>query len=85
MRSLELPAMGGCMVVEDTDEHRSLFGPEGEAVLYYAGTDEMLRKVRWLKADPALAVRLGQAAHRLITSGKHTYADRLRSMLGMAC
>jgi hypothetical protein len=83
MRSLELPAMGACMVMEDTVEHRFLFGLEGDAVLYYAGTDEMLRKVRQLKATPALTSRLGQAARCLITGRKHTYADRLSSILEM--
>ncbi len=32
MRTFEVPAAGGCMCVEDTDEHREIFGEDGEAV-----------------------------------------------------
>ena len=28
MRSFEIPAIGACMLVEDTEEHREIFGPD---------------------------------------------------------
>ncbi|PIQ82926.1 MAG: hypothetical protein COV76_00990 [Candidatus Omnitrophica bacterium CG11_big_fil_rev_8_21_14_0_20_64_10] len=81
MRTFEVPAMGGCMLTEATAFHRTLFGPEGEAVLYFQGEAEMVRKLRWLLDHDADRRRLMAAARRRITEGKHTYGDRLRVML----
>jgi spore maturation protein CgeB len=81
MRSLEIPAMGGCMLAESTVEHRDLFGEEGQAVLYFQDIPELIRKARWLLDHPEERQRLRAAVHRRITSGGHTYRDRLCSML----
>lgn len=81
MRSFEIPAMGGCMLAESTAEHRDLFGEEGQAVLYFENIPELIQKARWLLDHPDERQRLRAGVHRLITSGGHTYRDRLRSML----
>ncbi len=81
MRSFEIPAMGSCMLAESTAEHRDLFGEEGQAVLYFNGIPELIRKARWLLEHPEERRRLRTALYRRITSGGHTYGDRLRSML----
>jgi spore maturation protein CgeB len=81
MRSLEIPAMGGCMLAESTAEHRDLFGEEGKAVLYFQDIPELIQKARWLLDHPEERLRLRTAVHQTITSGGHTYRDRLRSML----
>ena len=81
MRTFELPAVGACMIVEDTAEHRTIFGDENEAVRYFAGPPEMVTKTKELLANRAERERLREAAHSLITKNKNTYADRLRTML----
>ena len=81
MRSFEIPAIGGCMLAEDTQIHRELFGPEAEAVCYFKTPAEMLQQTQILLRDDALRARLAQKSHRLIASGSHTYADRLRTIL----
>jgi hypothetical protein len=35
MRSFEIAAVGGCMLARDIDEHREIFGSEGEAAVYF--------------------------------------------------
>ena len=78
MRSLELPAMGACLVVEDTPEHQELFGVNGDCVEYYAGLEELVAKTRILCRDPARARKLGEKAHQQVCQVHcHTYADRL--------
>jgi spore maturation protein CgeB len=84
MRSLEIPAMGGCMLAESTSEHRDLFGEDGQAVVYFESIPELIQKARWLLDHPGERQRLRKAVHRLITTGGHTYRDRLRSMLAPA-
>jgi spore maturation protein CgeB len=84
MRTFEVPAMGGCMVIEDTDEHRAFFGGPGEAVMYANTPAEMVEATRTLVNDPDRRQRLAGRSHDLIAGGPFTYADRLRSMLEAA-
>jgi spore maturation protein CgeB len=81
MRSYEIPAIGACMLTEDTAEHREIFGADGENVVYFRTIDEMVDRLRWLLAHDDERARLAQAAHGLIVNGKHTYRDRLETML----
>jgi glycosyltransferase involved in cell wall biosynthesis len=82
MRSLELPAMGACMIVEDTPEHRELYGDEEDCVEYYSNIEEMVDKVRALCARPEHARLLGSRVFtRICHQSRHTYADRLRCIL----
>jgi len=81
MRSFEVPAIGACMLVEDTEEHREIFGPPDRAVAYFRSLDQMMRRMGGLLDDPVERGRLASEAHRLIVEGGHTYRDRLRCML----
>jgi spore maturation protein CgeB len=84
MRSFEIGAIGGCMLAQDTDEHRDISGPEGEAVIYFRDAKEAAQRAAALLCDSSerkcLAVRL----QRRIAGGAHTYAHRLRTMLRIA-
>ena len=82
MRTFEVPAMGGCLLVERTPDHERLFGAENEAVLYFTTTGDIVERVRWLLERPADRARLAAAARARITGGRHTYRDRLAVMLG---
>jgi hypothetical protein len=84
MRTFEVPAVGACMLVEKTDEHIELFGPEGQAVLYFDSVPEMIQKTRWLLEHEMERNRLKDAAHRLIVNGRHTYRDRLAAIIQRA-
>lgn len=81
MRTFEVPAMRGCMLAEDTAEHREIFGPDGEAVVYFRDSDDMVERVDRLLADEKTRRSLAANAHDLICGNQNTYADRLRSML----
>jgi spore maturation protein CgeB len=84
MRSFEIAALGGCMVVEDTPEHREIFGADGDCVIYFDGPQQAAAKIRVLLNDPIERKRLGLAVRERITSGGHTYTHRLQSMLQAA-
>jgi hypothetical protein len=84
MRSFEIPAIGACMVVEDTAEHRDIFGADGESVQYFRSPQEAVSVVRDLLRDSAARAALARAAHVLICDSGNTYGDRLRSMLSSA-
>jgi spore maturation protein CgeB len=84
MRSFELPAMRACMLTEDTDKHREIFGEDGEAVAFFRTREEMVEKLHWLLAHEDLRNRLKSAAHRVVTTGRNAYGDRLQAMLEQA-
>jgi hypothetical protein len=81
MRSFEVPAIGACMLVEDTVEHRNIFGESRMAVHYVTSPVETVERVRMLLGDRGERERLTRSAHTLIESGKHTWSDRLHTML----
>jgi spore maturation protein CgeB len=84
MRSFEIAAIGGCMLVEDTDDHRILFGSDREAVVFFKTADEAAERAQALIADAAERARLSASVRTRIKGGAHTYQDRLRLMLDMA-
>ena len=84
MRSFEIAALGGCMLAEDTTEHREIFGPDRETVVYFRSAREAAERTRLLLADPAERARLSAAVRARISHGAHTYRDRLVSILEAA-
>ena len=83
MRTFEAPAIGACMLTEDTAEHREIFGEEGKAVVYFRTIPEMVEKLRWLLDHEDERRKLAEAAHTLIVNGGNTYKDRLVMMLAV--
>jgi hypothetical protein len=81
MRTFEAAAMGGCLLVEDTDEHRAMFGGDDTVAAYFTSADDVVDRARALLTDAPRRRRLAAAAHALIAGGHHTYRDRLRAML----
>lgn len=81
MRSFEVPAIGACMLVEDTTEHRQIFGEPRQSVDYVTSPESAVERVRILLRDRCEQHRLNGSAHALIASGHHTWADRLKVML----
>ena len=86
MRTFEVAAMGGCMLVEETPEHRQIFGSDGDAVVYFRTTDDAITTARALLRDAPRRRSLGNRVRGLVVDGGHTYAERLREMttLGVA-
>jgi spore maturation protein CgeB len=81
MRSFEIPAIGGCMLAEDTTEHREIFGKDGDRVIYFDTEVPMVDRARELLANVALRQQLAERAHTHILSTRNTYRDRLQTML----
>jgi spore maturation protein CgeB len=81
MRSLEIAAIGGFMLAEETQEHRELFGEEGECVLYFGTEREAIEKARWAMEHPSEQRRMAAASHNRIVGGRNTYRHRLQKML----
>lgn len=82
MRSYELPAIGGSLLVEDTDDHREMFGKDGDCVGYFDTMKSLQHKVRELLNCPGESSRRAEAVHhRICVAGHNRYADRLHCIL----
>lgn len=81
MRTFEVAAMGGCMLLQDTPYHREVFGADGEAVAYFSNRDEMVSKLRLLISDQALRDKMREKSLKIIQNGRHTYLDRFQQIL----
>jgi hypothetical protein len=81
MRTFEVPAMRGCMLMETTDDHRRLFGDDHSAVSYFATASEAVTKAAMLLGGAKTRETLARRAFEIVTAGGHTYADRLQTML----
>jgi hypothetical protein len=83
MRSFEVPACGGCMVSERTDEHEQLFA-DGRETRFFSTPDDLVELTAELLGDPPARAGLADQARRWATSGGHTYADRIREIVAIA-
>jgi spore maturation protein CgeB len=84
MRSFEIAAIGGCMLAEDTQEHREIFGGDGGCVAYFRTPAEAAKRARTLLADAEERKRLACAVRARVVDGAHTYRDRIEMMLRTA-
>lgn len=84
MRSFEIAAVGGCMLAEDTDEHREIFGVEGETALYFRNASDASSKASWLLGNPEECARMAHAIRMRAGGAKNTYRARLETMLSIA-
>ncbi len=84
MRSYEAASIGGCVLAEDTADHRELFGPNDCAVRYFKTTADLVQETRTLVNDPNTRGRLSMNLRKRMASRSDTYADRLRTMLSLS-
>jgi len=80
MRSFEIPACGAFMLSERTPTHGSIFRDGVDAVLFDS-TAELIAKIRIFLDDESRRRAIAASGHERIVGGRHTYSDRLDSIL----
>lgn len=79
-RSVEIPACGGFLLAERTDEHRRLF-EEGVEAEFFGSDAELLDKVRYYLTHESERARIAAAGLRRCIVGGYSNAARLTSIL----
>lgn len=82
-RSVEIPACGGFMLAERSDDHRRLFAEDKEAV-FFSSPEEMLEKVRYYLTNEAERLRIAAAGRARCLADDYSHAARVRFMLEQA-
>jgi len=81
MRTFEAPAMGACMLTEDTAEHQDILGVEGVSATYFNSLENLVDKAYWLCREEGIRTQLEVEGKRRILNGKNAYVDRLFTVL----
>lgn len=79
-RSVEIPACGGFMLAERTDEHLELF-EEGEEAEFFASREELLQKCRHYLRDNEARSRIAQRGYERCLRSGYSNRERLREAL----
>jgi spore maturation protein CgeB len=79
-RSVEIPACGGFMLAERSDEHRRLF-VEGIEAEFFSSPEELVEKTRFYLADETRRAAVAQAGRRRCLESDYTHLNRVRFML----
>lgn len=71
-RSVEIPACGGCMLAERTNEHLAMFEEDKEAV-YFNSNSDLLYKVRYLITHDLVRDQISRNAIERCESSGYSY------------
>ncbi|MCP9781697.1 glycosyltransferase family 1 protein [Cyanobium sp. To12R1] len=81
MRSVEVGAIGSCILAEDTPDHRAIYG---DAAAFFDTPAAMVQQAHALVANAARREAMAASVREQIRSSGHTYKDRLRTILSAA-
>ena len=81
-RSIEIPAMGGFMLHEHSEEMAALIAPDREAAYFWNAGDLIDRCRGWLESPARVAV--AAAGHRRVIEGGFSHEVRWREILDQA-
>jgi spore maturation protein CgeB len=79
-RTFEIPACGALMLAERTEEHRTFFEEDREAV-YFSSFEEMIDKARFYAVHESERRRIAQAGYRRCLQSDYSIIDRARHAL----
>lgn len=82
-RTFEIPACGGFMVAERTDEHLGFF-EEGRDAVYFDDEAELLSVVRRYMADPKAREKIAAAGRQRCVDSEYSYLRLVRDMITAA-
>jgi spore maturation protein CgeB len=82
IRCFEIPACGRVLLSQRTDDLRSLFEEDYEAV-FFSSPEELVAKALELRADPERAMRIASAGRARCIRDKHDVDSRMAELINI--
>jgi len=79
-RSIEIPACGGFMLAERTDEHEVLF-ENGKEAVYFDTNEDLLKKVKYYLENEEKRKVIAKAGYDRTRSGDYSYNNMVEKIL----
>lgn len=79
-RTFEIPAVGGFLLTERTEEHLTYF-EEGKEAEFYSSPEELLEKARYYLGHKELRLEVARRGHRRCLTSGYSHQDRMRQVL----
>ena len=79
-RTFEIPAIGGFMLADRTDEHSEFF-EEGKEAEFFGSDAEYADKLKYYLAHEEERDRIAKAGHERCLSSGYSYDDRMKLVL----
>jgi glycosyltransferase involved in cell wall biosynthesis len=79
-RSIEIPACGGFMVAERTDEHLEYFEEDKEAV-YFSSYEELKDKIIYYLKNPRIRQTIAKAGRKRCLRSGYSNQDQMRKIM----
>ncbi|WP_339386213.1 CgeB family protein [Vibrio caribbeanicus] len=79
-RSIEIPACGGFMLAERTDEHKVLF-EEGEEAVYFGDKVELLDKINYFLEHEGERLTVAKNGRNRVLASDYSYDARIEHIL----
>jgi spore maturation protein CgeB len=79
-RTFEIPAMGGFMLADRTEEHMQFFR-EGEEAEFFSSDEEYLEKLSFYLSNHGLRRRIAEAGRARCLSSGYSYDERIAAVL----
>ena len=81
-RSIEIPACGGFMLAERTEEHQTLFEESKEAD-FFSTNEELLDKIRFYLANPDIRLKIALAGRERCEKSGYSHESTLSKIILM--
>ncbi|MDQ8199778.1 glycosyltransferase [Pelagicoccus enzymogenes] len=83
-RTMEIPACGGFMLAERTDEHSSLF-TEGEEAEFFSSTNELIEKAKHYLQDEETRHQISIRARERCLSSGYSNKETMARLISQIC
>ena len=82
-RSIEIPACGGFLLAERSQEHERLF-EDGKEAVFYDNKEDLVKKIKYFLHNKEHRSQIAEAGYKKSRTADYTHENRMSFMLKTA-